>query len=424
MRVGIFVRRFLIAFAAIPLGIALILGLPLGAMYLLGFLSEWVELAAFVPGFGLYVFGVCVPVGLVQWRRYQMHEPSSPMRLPTAGLLIGGCVLSISLGQLLLVSQMLVLFWPLYVVAAALPPLIALSVATQRLGGGTTWRRGFAGLLSGSFLSTQLTVFLTAAVSILIFMLVVPVRELTAHVFASRDLEELFYSPTLVFALVASAVVAPLVEELTKPLAAVVFARRLRGPAEAFLVGMAGGVGFAVVENMLYEAAGGELWAGIATLRAIGGVLHPLNAGLVAVGWYGVRHGAPGAWRRLVGLFGLAVGFHALWNGSLTLLLSTLGAYVFGADTWQINVYGIGQPGVILACMLVETLVLWRVLFIVTAQLREPNLATAQPSVGLHLERPKRLALWSIGLLVLLVPLAALYAPLVEPYMIKVMPLG
>jgi hypothetical protein len=123
-------------------------------------------------------------------------------------------------------------------------------------------------------------------------------------------------------------------------------------------------------------------------------------------------------------LFGLAVGFHALWNGSLTLLLSTLGAYVFGPDTWQINVYGIGQPGVILVCMLLETLVLWRVLFIVTAQLREPNLATAQPSVGLHLERPRRLALWSIGLLVLLVPLAALYAPLVQQYMVKLMPLG
>jgi RsiW-degrading membrane proteinase PrsW (M82 family) len=73
------------------------------------------------------------------------------------------------------------------------------------------------------------------------------------------------------------------VEELTKPVGAILLARRFRGPAEAFLVGMAGGVGFAIVENMLYEAAGARLWAGMATLRAVGGVLHPLNAGLVAI---------------------------------------------------------------------------------------------------------------------------------------------
>jgi RsiW-degrading membrane proteinase PrsW (M82 family) len=144
------------------------------------------------------------------------------------------------------------------------------------------------------------------------------------------------------------------VEELTKPLGAILLARRLRGPAEAFLVGMAGGVGFAIVENMLYESAGSTLWAGIATLRGIGGVLHPLNAGMVAVGWYGVRNGLPGAWRRLVGLYGLAVGAHAAWNGGLTILLSGLGVYFFGADTWRLDVFGIGQPGVVLVFMVLE----------------------------------------------------------------------
>jgi RsiW-degrading membrane proteinase PrsW (M82 family) len=424
MRAWAFAWRFLVALAAIPVGIALLLGVPLGALYLLGFLSEWVELVVFVPAFALYIFGICVPLGVVQWRRHEARQPSTPIRLPSTPLLICTAILAIILGQLLLLARVLLLFWPVYVLAAALPPLIALGQAVQRVGGATTWRRGIAGLLSGSFISTQLTIFLTAAFTILAYLIVMPLRELTTRVLASHDLEELFYSPTLVVALVGAALVAPVVEELTKPLAVILLARRLRGPAEAFLVGMACGVGFAIIENMLYEAAGGRMWAAIATLRAIGGVLHPLNAGLVAVGWYGVRHGLPGAWRRLIGLFGLAVGFHAIWNGSLTLLLSTFGAYTFGTDTWQISIYGIGQPGIILVFMLLETLALWRVLILVTVQLHPSATPSAEPLLALHLERPRRLALWAIGLLLLLVPLGALYAPLLERYVPRLAPLG
>src|SRR5262249_27251085 len=161
---------------------------------------------------------------------------------------------------------------------------------------------------------------------------------------ASPSIERLFYSPALVIALVEVAVVAPVVEELAKPLAAILLAKRLRGPAEAFLVGMAGGVGFAILENMLYEAAGARLWAGIAALRGVGGVLPPLNAGLVALGWYAVRRGEPGAWRRLLGYYGLAVGIHALWNGGLGILSSGIGDRFFGAESWTVSIYGIGQP--------------------------------------------------------------------------------
>jgi RsiW-degrading membrane proteinase PrsW (M82 family) len=419
-----FARRFVIALLAIPLGIALVLGLPLGVLYLLSFVSQWVDMLVFVPGFALYVLGACVPVGLVQFGRWRERRASGPLRLPSATWLAVGAVVAIGVGQLLLWARTALLFWPVFVLAAALPPLVALAVAAQRIGAGTTWRRALAGLLAGSLLATHLTILLTAAVSILAYALVLPLRNLTAHVLASRDLEQLFYSPALAFALVGAAVVAPVVEELTKPLGAILLARRLRGPAEAFLVGMAGGVGFAIVENMLYESAGSTLWAGIATLRGIGGVLHPLNAGMVAVGWYGVRNGLPGAWRRLVGLYGLAVGAHAAWNGGLTILLSGLGVYFFGADTWRLDVFGIGQPGVVLVFMVLEALALWRLLVVVTDQLTEPGRAAVEPMLPLHLDRPGRLAVWATGLLALAVPIGALYGPLVARYASRMLPAG
>jgi RsiW-degrading membrane proteinase PrsW (M82 family) len=417
-----FIWRFVAALFAIPVGVALVVGLPLGFLYLLSFASEWVDLLIFVPGFALYVLGFCVPVGLVQFSRWHARRPSSPLRLPGALWLGNAAVASIIAGYLFLATGVSVLFWAMFVLGAALPPLTALGLAVQRIG-ATTWRRALAGVLSGSLLSTHLTILLTVAVSLLAYALLVPLRELTARILASPDLERLFYSPALAFALVGGAVVAPLVEELTKPIGAILLARRLRGPAEAFLVGMAGGVGFAIIENMLYEAAGAPAWAGIATLRGIGGVLHPLNAGLVAIGWYAVRNGLPGAWRKLLGLYGLAVATHAVWNAGLIILLSDVGAYFFGAQIWQLDILGVAQPGVVLVFMILEALVLWRMVVVVSEHLREPG-AQVEPLLALHLEQPRRLALWASGLLIVAVSIGALYGPLLGRWAEKLTTVG
>jgi hypothetical protein len=223
--------------------------------------------------------------------------------------------------------------------------------------------------------------------------------------------------------MIGAAVVAPLVEELTKPLGAILLGRRLRSPAEAFLVGMAGGAGFAIVENMLYESGGFGLWAAIATLRGIGGVLHPLNAGLVALGWYGVLcTRQPGRWRRLLALYGLAVGIHALWNGGLTLIFSAAGAYFFAADTWEVSVYGLGQPGIVLVFMALEAIALWRLLLLVTDRLRDGE-ATVTGGLGLRLDEPRRLAAWAVGVTLVVVPIGLLYGPLLARYADRMIPI-
>ena len=349
---------------------------------------------------------------------------SGGFRLPGVAWLAAGAAVAIVLGQVAQLTGTGGFFWLFFLLAAALPPLAALALAAQRLGYAASAGRIVGGVFCGALLSTFLTLLLGGVVSLLAYLLVLPLRELVARVIASQSLEQLFYSPALVILIVQVAVVAPVVEELTKPLAAVLLGRRLRGPAEAFLVGMAGGVGFAILENMLYEGLGGQAWAAIATLRGIGGVLHPLNAGLVALGWYGVRQGRPGAWGRLLGLYGLAVAIHALWNGGLVVLFSGVGAYFFGTETWRLNVYGLGQPGIVIVFMVLEAIALWRLLVVVTDRLRDPARPTVEPALALHLEQPRRLAVWAAGLLLVLVPLGALYGPLLARYVNRLVPLS
>jgi RsiW-degrading membrane proteinase PrsW (M82 family) len=331
---------------------------------------------------------------------------------------------TIVLGQIALLSRSSALTLVTFALAAGLPPLVPLAFASRRLAGATTWRRTLFGFCVGGLLSTTLTLLLGGFVGLAAYALILPLRQVVSQVVASPDLERLFFSRALAVAMVGSAVVAPIAEELTKPLGALFLGRRLRSPSEAFLVGMAGGVGFAVVENMLYESTGTRLWAAISTLRAVGGVLHPLNAGLVAVGWYGVMNGTgPGRWERLLALYGLAVAIHALWNGGLTILLSAAGAYFFATDSWRVDVYGLGQPGIVLVFMVLESIALWRLLVLTTDRLAGSSEAAVDAGLRLHLERPRRLALWALGLLAVVVPIGALYGPLLARYADRLVPL-
>lgn len=410
-----------ILFVLVAIGTIFAIGLGGIGVLLILFLEVGWPFAA--PGILLYVVAVCLPVGLTIWIRKRSGSESGTFRMPGPLPIAAGAAAAIGLGQVFQLGRVpfliLIFFW----LAAALPPLAALALASQRLGPVTTWRRALFGLVCGSLFSTTATLLVGGIVTAAAYAVVLPLREIVAHVMATPGAEKLFFSPALAAAMVGAAVVAPIVEELMKPLAVLVLGRRLRSPAEAFLVGMAAGAGFAIVENMLYESGGRGLWAAVATLRGIGGVLHPLNAGLVAMGWYGVMcTDEPGRWRRLLGFYGLAVGIHALWNGGLTLIFSAAGAYFFATDTWRIDVYGLGQPGIVLVFMALEAIALWRLLLLVTARLRGGT-ATVDSSLGLRLDDPRRLAAWATGVLLVIVPIGLLYGPLLTRYASRMVPL-
>jgi RsiW-degrading membrane proteinase PrsW (M82 family) len=132
---------------------------------------------------------------------------------------------------------------------------------------------------------------------------------------------EFLTSPWAILLLVELAVVAPLTEEAGKAFGGLVGASP-RYRAEAFVVGAAAGAGFAAIENILYAAlavAFGGPWQYVAIARTVGAPVHVVASGLVTLGiWDGRHEGGAGA---LLRGYGAGVGVHALWNGSLAILV-------------------------------------------------------------------------------------------------------
>jgi hypothetical protein len=130
--------------------------------------------------------------------------------------------------------------------------------------------------------------------------------------------------PVLIFhLLIVISVFAPLIEEGVKPLGAILIMPRLRTPVSAFLVGLAGGIGFDMFETTFTYIGQGEAdWIQIALLRVGAGLLHGLGAGMVALGWYffvngkGVRL----RWWKGAGCIAYAVLQHGIFNGSALLI--------------------------------------------------------------------------------------------------------
>jgi hypothetical protein len=375
------------------------------------------QLVKYVAAAAIYLLLICVPVGIYHLICRILKRKSGDFRPPRFGWLAVGAVATIVVSPLV---RSEILDSILFLAAAALPALTALSLAAGRIGPVTTWRRVAAGILTGSTISVQLTILMSTGITAVVVALVIPLRALVDRILASGSLEELFYSPALAVAVIGAAIVAPMVEEFTKPLVVIPLARRLRGPAEAFLIGMACGAGFAIFENMMYQAIFGGFvgWTAIAVLRGFGGVLHPLNAGLVAMGWYSVRNREPGGWNRLLRLYGLAVGIHALWNGGFTLISAGIAEQFFGGEGWILTVAGVPDIGISAVFLLTYAIGLWILLLKVTDRLRPSVQPDARP-VGLRLNQPGGLALWAAGVFVVVVSIGAVYGPILERYLTR-----
>lgn len=144
-------------------------------------------------------------------------------------------------------------------------------------------------------------------------------------------LQDVLASPWTIVFLVDLAVVAPLTEEAGKALGGFLLARP-HSRRDAVVVGASAGAGFAVVENLLYAgfaAAFGGPWQLVVIARTVSAPVHVLASGVVALGvWDSRREDRPGALLR--GYAG-GVGVHALWNGSLVVLLITATVGTAGA---------------------------------------------------------------------------------------------
>lgn len=134
--------------------------------------------------------------------------------------------------------------------------------------------------------------------------------------------------PTIVASLLTAAVVAPLIEEFSKPWGIFVVRDHVNSRLDGLIFGVTCGVGFALIENISYEVSfvlSGADVAAVWTLgslaRGLGSIMvHAAGAGLIgyAYGRYRVKKGS--SLMVLPLAYIAAIIMHASWNGASVIL--------------------------------------------------------------------------------------------------------
>ncbi len=338
---------------------------------------------------GLGGGGVALYHSIRAWFFYR--KPSARFKLPWFWTFLLLYLAVIAAGSYLYFAKQSVTYPALTAVlialAGILPATTILSLGLRRIHfprqaqWPTTWRRFALALISGSTLAILLA---------LIFELVLTVvvsREMGTNVSLDNPDQQIPSDPrAIVFLFILVSVIAPLVEEAVKPLAVVIMIGRIRSAAEAFVLGLACGIGFDLVETTGYIGQGYQDWLSVALQRSTAGLLHGFGAGMTALGWYFITH--PNSTRkanRILLAFGCwcyAIVQHAIWNGSfgLQLLPAPVGPYL---DQGTIPLGSITVPSFLLVYVVESVLMLIFFLF-VTRKLRSKNEEQTPPSASVN----------------------------------------
>ena len=309
-----------------------------------------------IIGLGL---GAGISLMLHGWTAWR-GQPSRPFNPSRVWLMWFAWVLLVGLGAVVTWSSAISTWWllPIHVLAMAFPPLIALwSVGWGLRGTAGSWREVITGMTGGGVLGMG-GALIGEGLLVLAFVVVIVVVALLspggmermtalesnldnpAWLADSANLVQLLLSPAVAISVLGTlSIPVPLIEETVKTLASGVVARWARpNTARAFLWGVAGGAGFALVENLFNGALGGaEAWAMGAVARFGATMMHCITGGLVGWGW-GQLWTERRAWR-LLGSFVAAVVIHGVWN-AITVSAVLLSASTFlhaEGSAWRIG---------------------------------------------------------------------------------------
>ncbi len=265
-----------------------------------------------------------------------LRQPSSGFALPPfwifvalyAAVIVGGFVLH-SGGQDVANLTLLAM---LILLAGFFPAIAVLALGDRRLrfpknaAWPTSWRRFVLAIVSGATLG----ILVAGALELVLQAVLVHgqgidpllcINNPTAPGCQSSNVYNLLF--------ITVAIIAPLVEETVKPLAVIILIGRMRSAAETFVLGLACGIGFDLIETSGYIASNTTNWLNTALIRTGAGLLHGMGAAMVALGWYYLTHPGKNRVPKAVGCWLYAVVQHALWNGSafLTLLPGSTGDF-------------------------------------------------------------------------------------------------
>ncbi len=132
------------------------------------------------------------------------------------------------------------------------------------------------------------------------------------------------------------ALAVPLIEELFKPLAVWVFAKKIESPAQGFALGMLSGAAFALIESLNASGDGTMNWPAIVSIRAGTSLLHMTASGLVGWGIVSAFHEKRPS--KFFAAYFAAVAIHGIWNAcAVGVGVSMVGEYI-GKPEWLYNV--------------------------------------------------------------------------------------
>ncbi len=317
--------------------------------------------------------------GLYHSIRSFMRRPSADLRLPWFWIFLILYGIVIAIGFSLQSSGNAVTNFTLsaflIALAAIFPALALLALGVRRLhfpAWPTTWRRFAIALTSGATSGIGLALALELLFGYLL------VRGLQANALNCINDPSgpgcgTISSFNITFLFVA--IIGPVVEETVKPLAVIIFIGRVRSASEAFVLGMACGIGFALIETVGYIGLGYQDWLTIALIRTGAALLHGFGAGMVALGWYYLFHAKRYRFLKFLGCYAYAVFQHFVWNATalLVLLPDPVGSTING---WNLNLGFIVLPFTEIL-NIVEVILILLFFIYITGRIRKR--ATTQP---------------------------------------------
>jgi RsiW-degrading membrane proteinase PrsW (M82 family) len=215
---------------------------------------------------------------------------------------------------------------PLLLTAAAGTPISVLLLTRAVVAPPPKTRPGVGSFVLGGTVIPVAVVLLGTVITGAVMASIEPLRDtvfdLTPGLRIDSDFVDLLLEGWAFFLLVELAVMAPLLEETLKPLAALVARPRTR--SEALLFGASAGAGFAAVENVMYASGwfwNSSWWVPISVVRMTGSALHLLGAALIALAVFELRQPRDERLISLPAAYGLALGVHATWNGSIAVAI-------------------------------------------------------------------------------------------------------
>ncbi|MBN1179891.1 MAG: PrsW family intramembrane metalloprotease [Anaerolineae bacterium] len=325
------------------LGITLVFSACLcGPLFLIGSLAEGLDEMLAQQIVGPFVLAVGFG-GVLVWegRRMWYGAPSARFAPRTTWPLWGAFgVLLVVGGLFFYVDQSpAFLLVAINTLTLGLLPLLMLGMVGRFVRhSDTTWRDVLGGLLGGATIGTGVSIVAEVSLAVLVALAAVGLGLLPGGLEGLQSMIEQMQStsllldpqafaelltPGIVFvALAFIAIATPLVEEATKTLGIGVAGLWLRpSAARAFVLGVASGAGFALVENLLNGAMISSLWAPSVFSRLAATLMHCATGGLMGWGW-GELWARRRPWRWLLAFMG-AVGVHGLWNGMVGGIVAT-----------------------------------------------------------------------------------------------------